>query len=91
MKIVSNFPKKTWVIFSVITVTTTILFAKCDSLSDGNDRLGFPFPFYEYIGGKRSVEPENRSSFNSIYLLFDLIIYCGLAYFFTFLIQRSKK
>ncbi|MNK01569.1 hypothetical protein D3C87_193740 [compost metagenome] len=91
MKIVSNFPKKTWVIFIVITVAATILFAKCDSPSDGNDRLGFPFPFYEYIGGKRSIEPEIRSSFNFIYLLFDLIIYFGLAYFFTFLIKRSKK
>jgi hypothetical protein len=91
MKVFSNFPKKTWVIFSIITVSATILFAKCESLSDGNDRLGFPFPFYEYMGGKRSVEPENRRSFNVIYLLFNLFIYFGLAYFFTFLIKRSKK
>lgn len=84
MKIVSNFPKKTWVIFSVMTVAATILFAKCDSPSDGNDRLGFPIPFYEYIGGKRSIEPENRSSFNFIYLLFDPIIYLDLLIFSHF-------
>ena len=84
MKIVSNFPKKTWVIFSVITVAATILFAKCDSPSDGNDRLGFPIPFYEYIGGKRSIEPENRSSFNFICLLFDPIIYLDLLIFSHF-------
>jgi len=84
MKIVSNFPKKTWIIFSVITVAATILFAKCDSPSDGNDRLGFPIPFYEYIGGKRSIESEIRSSFNFIYLLFDLIIYLDLLIFSHF-------
>lgn len=84
MKIVSNSPKKTWVIFSVMTVAATILFAKCDSPSDGNDRLGFPIPFYEYIGGKRSIESEIRSSFNFIYLLFDLIIYLDLLIFSHF-------
>jgi hypothetical protein len=63
----------------------------CGGPSDGNDRMGFPFPFYEYLGGKRSIAMENRRSFPVIYLLFNLLIYFGLAYFFSILIKRNKK
>ncbi len=88
---ISRHTPQTWLIFSIITMTITLIFAKCDSPADGNDELGFPFPFYQYIGGKLSVEPENRSSFNFIYLLFNLLIYFVFAYFFAHLIKRSKN
>jgi len=91
MKIFQKFPEKTWLIFSILTLSITLFSIKCGSASDGNDRIGFPFPFYEYFGGKRSIPMENRRSFHAIYLFFNLLIYFGLAYFFSILIKKNKK
>jgi len=86
-----KFPRTTWIIFFILTVTITLLFSKCGSPSDGNDTLGFPFPFYTYLGGKRYPEPPDRTYFNGIYLLLNLIIYFGIACLLNYLIKKNKK
>lgn len=90
MRMFPKFPRTTWIIFLILTVTITLLFSKCESPSDGNDALGFPFPFYTYSGGRRNPEPPSRTYFNSIYLLLNLIIYFGIAYLLTYSIKKQK-
>ncbi|OOG19986.1 hypothetical protein BWD42_08920 [Sphingobacterium sp. CZ-UAM] len=82
-------PKATWLIFFILTVIITILFSKFDSPSDGNDTIGFPF--YRYLGGRHSPEPTDRTYFNGIYLLLNLIIYFGISYALTCSINKIKS
>jgi len=78
---ISRHTPQTWLIFSIITMTITLIFAKCDSPADGNDELGFPFPFYQYIGGKLSVEPSIEVLLIlSIFSLIFLSILCSLIF-----------
>ncbi|PUV25849.1 MULTISPECIES: hypothetical protein [Sphingobacterium] len=86
-----KFPRTTWIIFFILTVTITLLFSKCESPSDGNDVLGFPFPFYTYLGGKRYPEPPDRTYFNGIYLLLNLVVYFGIACLLSYSIKKIRK
>jgi|GEM_PF-240076 len=85
-----KFSRATWLIFFILTVIITILFSRFDSPSDGNDAIGFPFPFYTYLGGKRYPEPPDRTYFNGIYLLLNLIIYFGISYALTYSIKSLE-
>ncbi|MDF2516287.1 MAG: hypothetical protein K0R59_1583 [Sphingobacterium sp.] len=91
MRMFPKFPRATWLIFFILTVIITILFSRFDSPSDGNDAIGFPFPFYTYLGGKRYPEPPDRTYFNGIYLLLNLIIYFGISYALTYSIKKFRN
>jgi len=51
-----------------------------NSAADGNDVIGFPLPFYEYLGGKRFPEPITRYNFNSLAFIADVIILFGIPF-----------
>ncbi|MDR2270017.1 MAG: hypothetical protein LBF27_03835 [Sphingobacterium sp.] len=91
MRIFPKFPRATWITFLILTGVITVLFSKFQSPSDGNDILGFPFPFYTYLGGRRFPEPSSRTDFNGIYLLLDLMLYFGIANLLTYSIKKLRK
>ena len=60
----SVFNRRTIFIFLLLFISVSILTIRIESPSDGNDLIGFPFRFYEHLGGKRLPEPLNRTTFN---------------------------
>lgn len=47
----------TALIFGILTLTT----AKYDSISDGNDTMGFPLTYFISFGGKRDFYPPDQT------------------------------
>ena len=60
------------------------------SASDGNNEIGFPFTFYEYLGGKRFPEPDTRHHFIILAFLVDIVISLLFPLAFLWLWKRSK-
>ncbi|WP_175635353.1 hypothetical protein [Pedobacter ghigonis] len=64
----------------IIVLSTCVLIlvlgitASFNSAADGNIVIGFPFAFYQYLGGKRFPEPATRHSFNFFSCVIDIII-----------------
>ncbi len=84
-------PKATWLLFFILTVILTMLFSGFESRADGNDAIGFPFPFYRYLGGRHYPEPTDRTYFIGIYLLLNLIVYFGISYALTYAIKKFRN
>ena len=71
MKVITRWSIAIFVISFIILNLITI---SINSPSDGNDLIGFPFPYYEYLGGKRFPEPESRHLFRSLNLVIDFLV-----------------
>lgn len=64
--------------------------ASFNSIVDGNDAVGFPFTFYEYLGGKRFPEPTTRYNFNFFACAIDLILLFGGSFVGLIFYQRRQ-
>jgi len=65
----------TALIFGILTIST----AQNDSMSDGNDTMGFPFTYYIYHGGKMDVYPPDLTETYYWKLLLDILFAAFLA------------
>lgn len=65
--------KHIFIIFVILFAFSGILSCEYQSPSDGENKLGFPFNFYTYFGGKRE-KPYNEYEFDIPMLLLDIII-----------------
>jgi hypothetical protein len=65
---------------------------RIESSSDGNNSIGFPFRFYEYLGGKRIPEPLTRNIFSYLNFIIDSIIIAitSIVIVFTFRNRKAK-
>lgn len=61
------------------------------SASDGNNKIGFPFTFYEYLGGKRFPEPNTRHHFFALALLTDVLITFSIPFCILFFWKTRKR
>lgn len=61
------------------------------SASDGNDKIGFPFTFYEYLGGKRFPEPNTRHHFLALSFLTDVLIALSIPFCILFFLKTRKR
>ncbi|MCX2493936.1 hypothetical protein OQX63_10660 [Pedobacter sp. PF22-3] len=65
--------------------------AALNSAADGNNVIGFPFVFYEYLGGKRFPEPTTRHWFNFCACAIDVILLFGVPFTGLLFYQRKQK
>ena len=78
-------------IYSVIGFfVVSLITMKINSPSDGNNVVGFPFKFYEYLGGKRIVE-LNREIIYIGNLLLDLGMAIALTFVIGLIIKKIKS
>ncbi len=84
-------PKRIFILSLAVFTLTTLFTVKMESSFDGNDAMGFPFIFYTYLGGKRSVEPTERTFFDYHNLLIDLLLFFLLVFTFDKVIRLRKK
>jgi len=82
--------KKIFLICTGIFLGVILLGSSFTSASDGNDVIGFPFTFYQYLGGKKFPEPVSRHSFNAVIFLADLLISFGIPFSILFYLNRKK-
>jgi hypothetical protein len=74
------------ILFSLITIATSMF----QSSFDGNNLLGFPWAFYEYLGGKRNPEPTTRHNINIFALVADLTFIFIISFIADKIIFRNK-
>ncbi|HEU5291900.1 MAG TPA: hypothetical protein VFU05_14720 [Cyclobacteriaceae bacterium] len=84
------FNRRTIIIFIILLIVLSIGTIKIESPSDGNDLIGFPFRFYEYLGGKRTPEPLTRYIINYTNLIIDTVI-IGIASILIEILARKKR
>lgn len=68
-----------------------ILTLDLSSASDGNDKIGFPFTFYEYLGGKRFSEPDTRHQFLALSFVADVLIAFSIPFCILFFWKTRKR
>lgn len=78
-------------ILIILFLVSSIATCSYNSPSDGNDTIGFPFTFYEYLGGKRDPEPQNRTVFNFSALLSDVLLLIVLSASLEYLASKRKR
>ena len=78
-------------ICTIVCIVTFLITGVFSSFSDGNNSLGFPFTFYQYIGGKRFPEPESRHRFNALLLVADLLIVSVVSVSVGFVFQKARR
>lgn len=85
---------KTKAIIAICTIACIVTFlitGVFSSFSDGNNTLGFPFTFYQYLGGKRFPEPESRHHFNASLLVVDLLIVSVVSVSVGFIFKKMRR
>jgi hypothetical protein len=80
-------PGLTALVFGVITFTT----ANYDSMSDGNDTLGFPLTYYIYFGGKMDVYPPDLTEIYYWKLVLDILFAAFVAVLGRMIFFRVKN
>jgi hypothetical protein len=75
----------TIIIFTVLTILT----AKIQIPSDGNDSYGFPFEFYKIYGGKRDYYPPNE--FSIIKMTIDIIVAGFISSFIILVFKKVRQ
>jgi len=75
----------------ILFVVATIMTMKIDSPADGNDLIGFPLKYYEYLGGKRNPEPPTRHIYNYGNLIIDIAIIAIISICIVYIIKKIKK
>ena len=73
--------------FIPLFVGITYFTASFESMSDGNDMLGWPFVFYNFLGGKRMDNYFGKGWFFEN-LILDILIISGIFTLLTAMIQR---
>ena len=79
------------IICTIACIVTFLITGVFSSFSDGNNTLGFPFTFYQYLGGKRFPEPESRHRFNALLLVADLLIVSLVSVYTWFFLQKMRR
>ena len=85
---------KTKTVIAICTIgciVTFLITGVFSSFSDGNNTIGFPFTFYQYLGGKRFPEPESRHLFNAFLLVADLLIVSVVSVSVGFVFQKVRR
>ena len=76
--------KYTVLLFIVLTLVTAII----GTPSDGDNKFGFPFPFYKIYGGKRSSYLPNE--FSAVMLLLDVVFIYLAVWLANILLIKAK-
>ena len=85
---------KTKTVIAICTIgciVTFLITGVFSSFSDGNNTIGFPFTFYQYLGGKRFPEPESRHHFNALLLVADLLIVSVVSVSVGFIFKKMRR
>jgi len=83
--------RRSIIIFILLFIVVSIVTLEIKSPYDGNDLVGFPFRFYEFLGGKRTPVPLTRSIFNYLNLVNDIVVIGITSIVIDNLIRRLKK
>lgn len=78
-------------IFLISFILLNILTGSYESPSCGNDEIGFPFRFFEHLGGKRSEPIYPPYTMNYFFLILDVLIVGTLSVLLENLTRRTKS
>ena len=79
------------ILFFSIFILTTLFTLSFNSASDGNDEIGFPFRFYEYLGGRRFPEPSSRYLITYKNLIADILLIAFVSILLENFIRTIRK
>jgi hypothetical protein len=83
-------PKSSITAFLVAFILTNLFTLRIESISDGNNYIGFPFRFYTYQGGKIFPEPISRSTFSVVSLTIDILVTVIISEAIIYFIKKKK-